>query len=132
MNKKTKGTVAELAVAARLMEDGWHVSMPIGEDHRYDLIGERKSKFIRVQVKYVTPKNGVLDVNCRSSNNWSVLPYTADEIDVIAAYDGKSRQIYFIPVSKINSNILKLRLQNPKNNQKLKINFARDFIEYKF
>ncbi len=87
MHKKTKGSIAELAVAAHLMSDGWRVLLPYGENTRYDLVAEKDGKFMRVQVKYVTPKNGKLYVNCRSSNNWSVLPYTAQEIDLIAVYN---------------------------------------------
>lgn len=118
-----------MAVAARLLESGYKVLFPVGENNRYDLVSEKGGKFNRIQVKYVTPKNGVLDVNCRSSNNWSILPYTSKEIDAIAVYDGKERSIYFIPVKKINTNSFKIRLNKSKNNQKLKINLARDFIK---
>jgi hypothetical protein len=110
-----------------LIEDGWHVLFPIGENSRYDLIAEQKGKFLRVQVKYVTPKKGVLDVNCRSSNNWSVLHYTPEEIDVLAVYDSVNKEIYYIPVSKINYSLFKLRIEPAKNNQKSKINLAKDF-----
>lgn len=131
MDKKTKGYIAETYVAARLIEDGWRVLNPIGENNRYDLVAERDGRFIRIQVKYVTPKNGALDVNCRSSNNWSVLHYSAKEIDVIAAYNGKTKDIYYIPVSKINRSSFKLRIEPTKNKQKLKINFTEEFISLK-
>ena len=131
MNKsihtKTKGSIAEMAVAARLIEEGWRVLFPVGENNRYDLVAECDSRFIKIQVKYVTPKNGVLEVNCRSCNNWSILHYTKNEIDVLAAYNSRDKEIYFIPVSKINHSSFKLRLDKPKNNQKSKINFAEDF-----
>jgi hypothetical protein len=132
MDKKTKGSVAELAVAAYLMENGWRVSMPIGENNRYDLIAEKKGRFSRIQVKFVTPKNGVLDVNCRSSNNWSVLHYTPEEIDAIAAYDSINKNIYFIPVAKIKRNLMKLRIADSKNNQAKKINLAKNFLSINF
>lgn len=127
MHKKIKGDLAEMAVAARLIEEGWRVLFPVGETNRYDLVAERNGKFVRIQVKYVTPKNGVLDVNCRSSNDWSVLHYTSEEIDMIAAYNAHDKLIYFIPVNKINHNLFKLRLEKTKNNQKLKIHRAEDF-----
>ncbi len=128
MHKKTKGDIAELAVAARLLEEGYRVLFPISENSRYDLVGEKEGKFIRFQVKYVTPKKGVLDVNCRSSNNWSVLSYTAKEIDMISVYNANDKSIYFIPVSRINRNSFKLRLDSAKNNQKLNIHLASKFI----
>lgn len=127
MHTKTKGSIAELAVASRLLRDGWHVLIPVGENTRYDLVVEKEGRFVRVQVKYATPKNGALPVNCCSSNNWSVLQYTADEIDVIAAYDSVSKEIYFIPVEQIRKGHMKLRIEPPRNNQRLKVRFASDF-----
>ncbi len=118
MHKKTKGSIAELAVAGRLLEEGWQILFPVGENCRYDLVAEKDGKFLRVQVKYVTPKNGALEVNCRSSNNWSVLHYSAKDIDLIAAYDSVSRNIYFIPVDKINRNSFKIRIESSRNGQK--------------
>ena len=73
MHKKTKGSIAELAVAAELVKEGWHILVPYGENTRYDLVAEKDGRFVRIQVKYVTPKDGKLYVNCCSSNNWSVL-----------------------------------------------------------
>lgn len=125
--KKLKGEIAELAVATRLVEEGWKVLFPYGENCRYDIVIERGGKFFRLQVKYVTPKNSVLSVNCRSSNNWSVLHYTAEDLDYLAVYDALSRDIYFIPVSEINRSLFKLRLEKTKNNQKQKVNLANKY-----
>lgn len=132
MHKKTKGTIAEMSVAAHLIENGWHVSLPIGENNRYDLVAERDGRFARIQVKYVTPKNGALEVNCKSSNNWSVLHYTAKEIDVIAVYDGCKKSIYFVPVGKINRSSFKIRIDESKNNQKIKVHSAKEFLSLNF
>lgn len=127
MHIKTKGYIAELYVTARLIEDGWKVLNPIGENNRYDLVVEKKGKFIRIQVKYVTPKDGTLSVNCRSSNNWSVLHYSPEEIDVIAVFDAKNKLIYYIPVSEINRSLFKLRISPTKNKQKMKIHSAENY-----
>jgi Holliday junction resolvase-like predicted endonuclease len=132
MHIKTKGYIAEMYVAARLIEDGWRVLHPIGENNRYDLVAERDEKFVRIQVKYATPKNGALEINCRSSNNWSVLHYTAKEIDVIAVFNPKDKSIYYIPVSKINHSLFKLRVDPAKNKQKRKIHLKEDFIHLKY
>ena len=130
MHKKTKGSIAELAVAFRLMKDGWQILLPYGEHVRYDLVAEKKGRFVRVQVKYVTAKNGKLYVNCQSSNNWSVLPYTAEEIDVIAVYEPMSESVYFVPVEKIRKAAMVLRVAPTKNGQKARVRFANDFLEF--
>lgn len=127
ISKKGKGEIAELAVASKLVGDGWKVLFPFGEDSRYDLVAEKSGRFVRVQVKYVTPKNGALNTNCRSSNNWSVLHYSPEDIDAIAVYDADSKNIYFIPSDKMNSSAFKLRLVPAKNNQKNRINIASNF-----
>jgi Holliday junction resolvase len=131
LQKKTKGDIAELSVAKKLLENGWQILIPYGENHRYDLVAEKKHKFVRIQVKYTTPKNGVLNINCRSSNNWSVLHYDSTEIDIIAAYNPINNDIYFIPISEINHSLFKIRISPTKNNQKLKIHLAKDFKELK-
>lgn len=123
-----KGDIAELRVASHLIHHGWTVSLPVGARSRYDLVAERNGKFLRIQVKFVTPKKGGIDINCRSSNNWSVLHYSEKEIDTIAAFDGKTEQIYFIPVTKINYSSFKIRYDEPKNGQSRGIHLANEFL----
>jgi Holliday junction resolvase-like predicted endonuclease len=132
MHKKTKGSIAELAVAQRLMKEGFAISFPFGENQRYDLIAERNGRFWRIQVKYSTPKNETLRVNCRSSNNWSVKKYTSDEIDLIAIYDGHGGEVYFVECSDFKDNMLTLRLQPTKNNQEKLIHHAGEFASFPF
>lgn len=128
LSKKKKGDVAELAVAAQCLKNGYQILFPYGEDTRYDFVIEQKGLFRRVQVKYVTPKDGALDVSCRSSNNWSTRAYTSDEIDIIAVYDSKSGIIYFIDVKIIGKRSLKLRLSASKNNQIKGVRLAEDYL----
>lgn len=132
MHKKTKGEIAEMFVAARLMKAGFRVLFPVGENNRYDLVAERNNKFVRIQVKYADPRQGALRVSCRSSNNWSVLHYSEDEIDMIAAYNPRDDSVYFISVKDINRTLITLRLEPTKNNQKAKINFAENYKDINF
>ena len=127
MHTKNKGKIAELVVSARLMELGWTILNPLCENTRYDIVAEKNGKFRRVQVKYVTPNRGILSVNCKSSNNWSILKYTPEEIDILAVFDSTNHKTYFIPATKMNTSSIKLRLAPTKNRQKKRINLARDF-----
>ncbi len=117
-------------VAACLGENGWQVLLPLGENHRFDLVAYKEGKFIRIQVKYVTPKNGRLEVRCASSNNWSILRYKPEEIDAIAAFNAANKDVYFIPVDEINNSAFSLRLQPAKNNQKQNIHNADDYKDF--
>ena len=127
MHKKTKGSIAELRIAADLMQKGWRVLLPFGENNRYDLVAECDGKFLRIQVKYVTPKDGTLYVNCRSSNNWSVLPYTAEQIDIIAVYNPSSDEVYYVPASQMRKSAMRLRINATKNKQRMHVRFAAEF-----
>lgn len=117
MTTKQKGTIAELAVASKLIEQGWTVLFPIQDDTRYDLVAEKDAVFVRIQVKYTTPHEGVLRINCKSSNNWSVKPYKSNEIDAIAVYYGRDSRIIFLPVATIKRSSMHVRIVKAKNNQ---------------
>ena len=130
MHTKLKGDIGELIVAQHLLEQGWHVAFPFGENLKYDLIVEKNNIFKRVQVKAVIPKNGVLNINCRSSNNWSVVSYTPEDFEVLAAVDLVARKVYFVPSTKIGRNLIKLRIAKAKNSQKLGIHYAEEFVDF--
>jgi len=131
MNTKLKGDIGELIVAHNLLKKGWSVSMPYGENNRYDLIIEKDGLMKRVQVKACTPKDGVLHVNCRSSNNWSVIKYTEKDFEILAAVDLNTEIVYYISSKNINKSVFDLRLVQTKNNQKKKVNYAENFLEIK-
>jgi len=128
LSKKKKGDVAELAVAAHCLKKGYQVLFPYGEDTRYDFAIESKGLFKRVQVKYVTPKDGALEVSCRSSNNWSTHAYSTDEIDILGVYDSSSELVYFIDAKIIGKRSIKLRLSASKNNQTKGVRLAEDYL----
>jgi len=115
-------------VLTYLIERGFNVSIPWGEDVRYDLVSEKDGVFKRIQVKYVTPKNGCLVVFLRSANNWNTIKYTLKDIDIMAVYDPKNDKIYFIPITMFSNNSrINLRLLVPKNNQKKNVIWASEF-----
>ncbi len=115
---KQKGDIAEAYLAYALKQKGFNVLMPWGEDVRYDLVSEKNGIFKRIQVKYVTPKNGILEVRFRSSNNHKVIHYSSSDVDIIAVYNEEGKKIYFIPLTDAGRKGYKLRLTPAKNNQK--------------
>jgi hypothetical protein len=131
-----KGSVAETAVMAELSKRGFSVLVPL-RSSRYDIVAEKDGKFFKIQVKYVTPKNGVLPVSCygttrTSSNPCLVVKYSKEEIDYIAAYDSISEDIYFIGSKHFDGRrVFTLRLEEPKNRQTRLINWAYNFKELK-
>ena len=125
---KQKGDIAEAFVTYLLKQNGFNVLIPWGEDNRYDLVAEKNGIFKRIQVKYVTPKNGVLEVAFRSSNNYNIIHYSYKEVDIIAAYSSGDSKVYFIPLCSMkNRSGCKLRLRPTKNKQKKYVVMASQY-----
>ena len=125
---KQKGDIAEAKVLSYLISKGYKALLPWGEDNRYDLVCEAKGVFKKIQVKYVTPKNGALDVPLRSANNWNAFRYSNEDVDLIAAYNPENDKVYFISLNDFkNVATIKLRLARPKNSQQKLVKWAADF-----
>jgi len=89
---KRKGDLAEMKVAADLLDRGCQLSIPFGEDCDYDLIADTGSCLHRVQVKYTESDGRIILVRCRSHSLTKgkirqTKHYTAETVDWIAVYD---------------------------------------------
>src|ERR1044072_7728993 len=131
---KRKGDLAELKVAADLVDRGCHLSFPYGEDCDYDLIADRNGVLHRVQVKYTESDGKVIGVRCMSHSltNGKIRQtkhYTAEIIDWIAVYDRTSDRCYYFPARELGAgkSYLHLRLTPARNGQRIGI---RDAAEY--
>jgi len=125
---KQKGDIAEAFVTYLLKQNGFNVLIPWGEDNRYDLVTEKNGVFKRIQVKYATPKNGVIEVRARSCNNYNVIHYSPKNIDIIAVYSSDQHKVYLVPFSVIkNKSTCNLRLDPAKNKQ---TRFVTEAIKY--
>lgn len=136
MNTKVKGDLAETWFLADMIQRGYKVAIPYGENWRYDLIVERGFGLERVQVKYVESKGESFVVKCHSSshmagNQYSAKPYSADEVDWIAVYDGSSQRGYYLPISTVGDQPqIVLRITPAKNGQTKGIRWAKDFQNF--
>lgn len=118
-----KGDTAELKVAARFLELGYWVSFPVGDDSPYDLIIDNKKELKRIQVKYISEKNGVLQVRFLSSTKESY----KNTVDLIAIYC-PTFGIYLINPNEFDMNtMLNLRLVPTKSGRKKDIWSADNF-----
>lgn len=131
LSSKQKGNLTELQCLTSFYEYGCHVSLPYGENSRYDMIVDVDGRLIRVQVKTSSLKDGnpeAIEFSCRSShvNSQGVksVRYTSEQIDYFATYwEGKC---YLIPVNEC-SVAKTLRFVPPKNGQIKGISFAEDY-----
>lgn len=137
---KKKGDLAELKVAADLIDRGCRISIPFGEDSDYDLIADYEGRLHRVQVKYTQSDGQIVVLRCRSHSLTrgkvrATKLYTPAMIDWIAAYDSTTERCYYCPSRELGAagrNILHLRLRPARNGQRLGIRDAEAYTDPDF
>lgn len=110
---KRKGDITELKVLTRLMECGYNVLVPWGDNTRYDLIFEDKEgEFKRVQCKTgrISTNRSIEFSVCSSSYHRTGMKYTYHgQIDYFAVYCSEGEQVYLVlfkDVSKCKKRLL--------------------------
>lgn len=97
---KARGLSNELLCQAYIISLGYNLSVPIGEDCRYDFIMDIDGNLKRVQVKSCTENENGLSFSTQSittSGKKNINhPYSKEEIDFIAIY--YENQCYLIPI----------------------------------
>jgi hypothetical protein len=130
MNNSThsKGLIGELEFATYLIKKGYSVLTPLDHNCSYDLVWDNNGKFVRIQVKYLTPHNGILRVELDRPKR-KTKTYQERNVDAMGVYDSVNDKFYLIPLSGIQSKSqLWLRVERPKNGQKININFAEKYL----
>ena len=97
---KSIGDFSELMVLLALTEAGYDVSIPFGENHRYDMIADKDGVLSRVQVKTGRLRDGAVLFNCCSSHthrNGKSRSYVG-EIDYFGVYCPELRSVYLLPI----------------------------------
>lgn len=89
------GAISELIVMAEYAKRGYMIYEPL-QPGRADFLAEKDGRFVRVQVKTGTPF-----ARGREIVGYSPKPYDRSEVDVVALYDPRSGDIYYIPVEDV-------------------------------
>lgn len=126
-----KGALAEQAIAFEAMKSGVGVLRPFG-DERYDLVFDMRPTLMRVQCKWAVQRGDVIAITCRTNRRgpegFIRRCYDEGEIDAIAAYCAALGQCYLLPAAmSVNRTAVQLRLAPTLNNQRRRINWARDY-----
>lgn len=101
-NFKWRGEIAELGFAHKAASMGFTVTKPYGESESYDFVVDAGNRFWRVQVKSGSSrKRDAYRVSARHFWRKGQLKhsYTAEQIDILAAYVVPADAWYIIPVS---------------------------------
>lgn len=134
MNSKGVGTAVESKILSFFVNCGYTVSIPFGDNAKYDLILDKNDTLYRLQCK-----KGRIKDDCIVANTSSHNPFTnkrcnyIGKADYFAIYVYELDKIYLYPITNdCPKGELKMRLTKPKNNQVSKIKFADDYDVEKF
>ena len=122
-------------VLARLVQAGYQVLTPFGENVRYDLVIDDGGSFIRVQCKSGRLRQGAISFPTCSSTyhhpkNRGVPDchqgYTG-QAELFGIYCAETDGVYLVPVDEVGRRQGSLRVLEARNNQVKKVRWARDF-----
>lgn len=129
MESHRKGDLTEAIVIAELKKCGIPVSIPFGDNERYDIVVETPSNsFFSFQIKTGRKQNGVIVFGATSLHTNAeghVRKKYDDDIDFFLVYFEPLHQLYLIGVNEFDSRIL-LRVDEPDKHDKT-INWAKDY-----
>lgn len=130
LTSKQKGNLTELQCLTAFIAEGCGVSIPYGDNSKYDFIADVNGILLKIQVKTSSfnDENSIkfscrtTHVNCAGVKNER---YSADEIDFFATYwDGKC---YLVPIAECSTQKT-LRFASSKSGQIQGISFAKDYL----
>lgn len=131
-NNKQKGLLTETKCLLSLLENKIEVSIPYGDNSRYDFIIDINNVLYKVQCKTSRKtKSNAYEIST-SSNNWKTKEKRnyKNEIDFFITI--VEDNCYLIPIKDVgNQNTFSMRILPPLNNQKItsqgEIHYAQNY-----
>lgn len=123
MNTKDKGNIGEAIVLAEFVKRQIQVSIPFGDNARYDLIADFNGKLNKIQIKYCSrvSENNSFVCQCSSSTNHTTNKHLStyeNDVDYIAFYLTSINQVLLVPIEVIkDKKSITFRTELPKNGQ---------------
>ena len=136
-NNKTIGERSEAIIMAKLLEVGYGVLTPFGDNRRYDLVIEdADGNFYRIQCKtgWVENNGAYIQFKTASSYYHTKAGRTSHgrkdyrgQVDYFAVYCPEIRKVYFVPVDHVGTASASLRLLPTANKQEKNVRWAKDY-----
>lgn len=132
MNSKQKGDIAESKALYEFTKRGIPVSIPFGDNQRYDLIAEFNGKLNKIQVKMCNEEqNGAITCYARSSTNHTTnkkLSGYEEDVDYFVFYNVTYDIIALVSIKELNgAKSMRLRIRPPLSENQHQIRFFADF-----
>lgn len=130
---KQIGDRTTVAVMLALIDAGLDVSVPFGENCRYDLVIDRGDRLTRVQCKTGRLRDGT--VRFATASTYGHLPSPREtrrdyvgQIDEFAVYCPDTGAVYLLPIEDVRTHSgAYLRVTPPQNGQRKRIRYAKDY-----
>lgn len=128
-NPKEVGEKAEAAILNHLIQKGIPVSIPWGNNQRYDMVIEINGKLLKAQCKHGSYKKGVITFATSSKSGGKIRKNYSGQIDCFLVYCSTLEKFYKIDINKApNKNAMTLRVDPFKKfAPKSTINWAKDY-----
>ena len=130
---KDIGDRTTLAVMLALREEGFEVSVPFGENSRYDLVIDDGVCISRVQCKTGRLRDGAVRWSACSNYGHHRSPHVRQrdyqgEVDFFGVYCRETQGVYLIPLADLPLRRQgALRVKPPKNSQRKRIRYAERY-----
>lgn len=124
MTPKQRGESVEAIVLARILRLGYSVSLPFGNNQRYDMIVDDGQKLTRSQCKTGRLRDGTVVFNAYSTSGGGPKKRYVDGIDEFLVYCFETDGYYRIPLSEVTTNEVRLRVDPTSNS---KVRWAKDY-----
>lgn len=129
LTSKQKGNLTELQCLSAFVRYGCGVSIPYGDNSKYDFIADIDGHLYKIQVKTSSLKdeNAIkfscrsTHVNCKGVKNDT---YSSNDVDFFATF--WDNQCYLVPIKECSVEKT-LRFAPPKSGQIKGITFAKDY-----
>ena len=113
---------------AKLLAKGHSVSLPFGDNQRYDLILDEGGTLSRVQCKTGRIRNGAIRFNAHSVDGKSLKHRNyKNEIELFIVYCPDNEKFYKVPINSVGVGKPYLRVEPVRNGQASGVRLAKDF-----
>ena len=123
------GQRTEAIILAELVRRGYRVLVPYGTNHRYDLVVDTGTRFLRVQCKTGRLRDDGVCFKTASSRANTLRafarPYDG-EIDLFLVYCPDTDRVYALDVEEAASSQARLRVEPTANGQAKGVRWAAD------
>lgn len=120
-NPKGVGERSEAKILAAMVNAGFAVSLPFGNNQRYDMIIDTGKDLLRAQCKTGRLRSGSVRFNTCSANGFTYVKRNyAGQIEVFLVYCPGTDKVYMVPVEQCANRVTSLRLDPDPHKRSLR------------